>query len=77
MARLKICYETMSMDYFKENTNVKAYEELSYREQHLMQSYSTKMYYIESSINKETRQAFEETKNNSKVKPKSSSSRRF
>lgn len=76
LARLKICYETMAIYYFKENSDIKCYEELSYREQHLMQSYATKMYYIESAINKETRQSFEESKNSSKTKPKSSSFKR-
>jgi len=73
LARLKSCYETMGMYYFKENSDIKCFEELSYREQHLMQSYATKMNYIEIAINKDNKKTFEETKNGSKTANKKTS----
>lgn len=75
---LKACYESMSMRYFKENKDIKCYEELSYREIHLMQSYYTKMNYIDIAINKDAKKQMEERKNTTPSKHKSpAKSKRF
>jgi ribonucleotide reductase beta subunit family protein with ferritin-like domain len=68
--KLRSCYETLKMYYFEENKDVKSFDKLSYREQHLIQSYATKMNYIDVAINKNAKKQIEDKRSETKNTPK-------
>jgi len=70
LSRLKSCYDNMTMKFFKENAGVTVFESLSYREQHLIQSYFTKMNYIDIAINKDAKKQMEDRRDNTPAKHK-------
>ena len=72
ISKLQLCYEKRDLHYFSENENIRCYEKLSYREQHLMDSYNTKMYYIDIANNKEAREQIEKSKEKANSNRKSS-----
>jgi len=70
LAKLRTCYESMHMYYFDENKDVNSFEKLSYREQHLMQSFATKMNYIDIAINKDAKKQIEDKRNDNQPNSK-------
>ena len=64
LSKLRTCYEIMNMYYFKENEGVQTFDNLSYREQHLVNSFTTKMNYIDTAINEDARKQMEDRRNN-------------
>jgi len=70
ISKLKTCYDTLKIHYFPENEDVKCFVKLSYREQHLINSYNTKMHYIDRAINNKNKSEIDSYKNESANKPK-------
>jgi len=77
LSKLTSCYKNANMHYFTENRDVKTYRDISYREQHLRQSYDTKMNYIEIAINEKTKSEIDKAKTNSSKAHKSSGRGKF
>ena len=79
LSKLRTCYETLNIYYFKENEGIQTFDNLSYREQHLVNSFTTKMNYIDIAINKDAKKQMEDKRSNtpSKHKNPAGAKRRF
>lgn len=70
LSKLRTCYETLNIYYFKENEGIQTFDNLSYREQHLVNSFTTKMNYIDIAINKDAKKQMEDKRSNTPSKHK-------